>query len=229
MHGINASGHTNSYASGDYVIYVFNDTTNVRVYENGTYRGNFTPGGGNNSTATFTVEIVGGNVEYKKNGTTFYTSTVAPDLTANYWTVSYPYNNTTGINNISWNGDVATKLNSDSTGHYHYIDQLGLFEGAKSDTTHYFEKIGSNYLLARNMDTSQTLTGYASLTTDIMDVSSSDVVSLVGDIRRYGTLLNGDLMELYYRLDGGSWVKEFEHDGQFDAANETYFSPFTTK
>jgi hypothetical protein len=69
----NGNANTN-YTEIDYGVYLLAGG-GVRVYENGTLRGVF---GTYLSGDVFRVAVVGGAIQYSKNGTLFYTSTVAP-------------------------------------------------------------------------------------------------------------------------------------------------------
>lgn len=73
MIGFSDTNDDASYNTIDYALFISNSTQGVKVYENGSDKG---------VTATyvvgdkFKVERVGTSILYKKNGTTFYTSTV---------------------------------------------------------------------------------------------------------------------------------------------------------
>ena len=73
MCGLSDSNPDANFTSIDYAVYLASGGA-VYVYENGTSRGTF---GTYQSGDRFSVERTGSTVVYKKNGTTFYTSTVA--------------------------------------------------------------------------------------------------------------------------------------------------------
>lgn len=225
MFGLNATGIADSYTDIDFAIYFLG--TNVAVYENGANRGNKTT---QVAGDTFAVRINNDlSVDYLKNGTIFFTSTI-PAVADSYYYFDTAINTTNqGINTITFNGDTNLSIPDNSTGHYIRLDDVQLFNGAFSDGSHYFKRLTTNnYILARGLKTSELAQGYATLTTSTMDVSESDAIQVTGDIRRLGTLEDSDdKFALMYRLDGGgSWMPIIEEVGQFEVATEVYTSPF---
>ena len=116
----------------------------------------------------------------------------------------------------------------DANGHYFRVDNYAEYDGAYSDTTHYAKKAGNHYLFMRGID------GEAVYTSDAHGYNGDVTVIPEFDIRRYGTLDDSDTspddvdkVTLQYQIDNGDWVTMLEHEGQFDAANEIYLSPYT--
>ncbi len=91
MIGLSDVNVDNNYQTLDYALYLEAGGT-ISVYEDGTGRGSF---GSYVGTDCFMVERTGTTIEYKKNGTTFYTSTVPSS--GNLIVDTTPYNNGTII------------------------------------------------------------------------------------------------------------------------------------
>ena len=75
MVGLNATNQNFSYTDIDYAIYFAGST--LRVYENGSSRGSF---GSYSANDTLRIDVINNVVYYVRNGSVFYTSTVAPTL-----------------------------------------------------------------------------------------------------------------------------------------------------
>jgi hypothetical protein len=76
MCGLSHGDANQNYTDIAYAIYLTADGT-MQVYESGVSRGNF---GAYATGDVFRVALEGGAIKYRKNGTLFYTSTVAPTL-----------------------------------------------------------------------------------------------------------------------------------------------------
>ena len=77
MIGLSDTNPNTNWTSIDYAIYIWrtNSTRNYYVYENGTLR--FSSSISRNPNDIFSVERNGTTIRYYRNGTVFYTSTVA--------------------------------------------------------------------------------------------------------------------------------------------------------
>ena len=219
MHGIDSDGTTASYTLMDFGFYV---SANNRwyVYEDGAQRATATFVGNNN--ALFEIDVAtDGTVTYSVAGSVVYTSNVSASGRS-YYVSSHPYTVGTGIDNIVFNGS-DTLVIPDRVGDYVRIDNVRVFEGQFSDATHYAKAI-SNYIFFRGID------GQATYTSEAHGYNVDTTVVPKFDIRRYGTLDEtvGDVdrVTLQYQINAGSWITMLEHEGQFDAANEIYLSPY---
>jgi hypothetical protein len=77
MCGLSHGDSDQSYTDIDYAIYLTAGNGTVQVYEGGVSRGDF---GAYATGDVFRVALEGGVIKYRKNGTVFYTSLVAPTL-----------------------------------------------------------------------------------------------------------------------------------------------------
>lgn len=102
MYGLSHDNPDLNYTGIDYAIYTQRAEGKVYVYENGTNLGQV---GTWTSGDRFRVEIEGGVVKYKKNGTVLYTSSVAP---------TYPLLVDTSLYNGNWLSNVV--ISGDFTG-----------------------------------------------------------------------------------------------------------------
>jgi len=93
MFGVDNADPNTNYNTIDYAIYLQNGA-NVYVYENGTSRGlhsSFTP------ADTFEIKRTGTTITYLKNGTVFYTSTVASSAAMVFDSSIYRYLGATNL------------------------------------------------------------------------------------------------------------------------------------
>jgi hypothetical protein len=115
MCGLSNGDSDQNYPDIDFAVYLA--AGGLYVFEDGTNRGYF---GSYTTVDVFRVAVEGGAVKYKKNGSVFYTSTVAP---------SYPllvdtslYSNGSTLTNVVISGGGGS---SSESIHYLVSDQLG--------------------------------------------------------------------------------------------------------
>ena len=135
MLGLNktSDGVNSHFNTIDYALYARADGY-VHVYENGAHKGKFTP---YNTGDILRIERVGSTLYYKKNGTTFYTSTVK---TAGALRLDASINSTNGtIKNIEGSFfSVGARSNSQAE-----MNRIkGLIGNAKNTTTTLFDVRG---------------------------------------------------------------------------------------
>lgn len=217
MHGLDGDYIDTSYAGGDYLFYIPNDST-IYVYENGVNRAlsnsSYSPGD------LLEIKIsTSGVVTYWCAGTLRLTSPTNADVNRTYWTSSFPYQTGTGIQNYEFNGDIGVVL-PDVAGHYIRIDQVRLFKGAYSDASHHAKVVG-NDIFFRNID------GVATCLFDQHKYSDDVTLRPEFNLVRHGTWTDKQKIKLLYQINNGVWVEMLHQEGQWDVANELYLSPFT--
>ncbi len=204
---------------GDYLFYLINSNGAYYIYEKGSGRISGTAP----LDATFEIDIApDGTVHYLINDSVVYTSTINAG-NRNYYIASFPYLNGQGIKDIIFNGTQPVEV-PDNTGHYIRLNNVRVFDGLYSDATHHAKKISGNRLFFRGVE------GQAVYESDAHGYDKDTVIVPKFNIQRYGTLdeTAGDVdrITLQYQIDNGAWVTMLEHEGQFDATNEIYLSPY---
>jgi len=217
MHGLDSDYTGTSYSGGDYTFYC-HAANACTLYEDGA---NKAINGACNTNSVFQIKISNlGVVTYWIDGALRYTSATNAGVGKRYWISSFPYTTNTGINSITWNGNEDIDL-PDATGHYARIDNIRLFEGLYSDSTHHAKIVG-NDIFFRNIN------GVAVATFDPHSYATDVTVRPKFNLIKYGTWDDDKRIVLSYQINStGAWIVMLDHSGNFDAANELYLSPFT--
>jgi hypothetical protein len=216
MHGLDNDYVGASYGGGDHLFYISSNTA-IHIYEDGSNRAI-------SSTFNINQELMikistAGVVTYWVAGVLRYTSTITADVNKVYWASFFPYQVGSGIKDIVFNGDTPITL-PDAAGHYVRLDNVRLMEGLYSDATHHAKIVG-NDIFFRNID------GVATATFDQHEYSGATTIRPEFNMIKYGTWTDDQKIKLSYQIDNDAWVEMLFHEGNFDAANELYLSPFT--
>ncbi len=226
MAGLSNTNYTGtSYSGIQYAIYDSDpdgSSSNIRVYENGAVKGTYSfPSTNSTPNVVFEVRIkqVGTDqvVEYLRDNVVFHTTTSTMPAQTKYYVRVNPYTVRTGVDVVSWNGDIPVEdfLTGNSTGYYDRIDAFGVYEGAISTSVSYSKKV-STYLLTRNIVGTETWLWDA----HIVDPDEEQMVIPRVRVVPYGTAQETDTIEYQYKVGNGAWTTMFNVEGPFDVANK---------